>query len=435
MIISFTHKCRFIRQFWRGQILNAIIALLFLSCSTLAYATKLSGYVTNIDTSSTFRIGTMAIELDANTRCVRIPISQLQVSPADSSFSSPGTGYTIYNHKATSISCRADELAIGTLVRISGRHTTSGYFLAQEIVELSATNRISQGHGRNDKCPETAASISVIDPDYARRTPGRIIASHGKSISIIPSSDVQQAVEKVGHDVATTWQKELLNLSCNTIHFRFYVVPYGDVIHSAEFISIDGTLPYNTSDWGASEYKYDISKSSKRIGNALALTNGIIIVPDKVLTRLHNQAQLASLLSYSIASVMQNGISEAAIIAQSNNRKDIRSKFSEILEINKLVIQKGISQMYSAGFDIREAPFTWSMADGVDVRNPVVGTYILGKDLPWYTSYSFDYISQYYRDADYSKLKRGEAEYQQLLADLRRDDPEAFTGDSASARR
>ena len=49
-----------------------------------------------------------------------------------------------------------------------------------------------------------------------------------------------------------------------------------------------------------------------------------------------------------------------------------------------------------------------------------------GKEIPWYAAYAFNYISQYYKDVDYSKLKRGEAEYQQFLQELRKADPEAF---------
>ena len=435
MILSINYKNSVIRHFRRQHIYSAIIALSFFSSSALAYATKLSGYVTDIDTASTFRIGTMIIELDANARCVRIPVSQLQVSAADSRFSSPGTGYTIYNSNAISISCRADQFSIGTLVRISGRNTAAEHILANKIVELSAANRMSQEYGRSDKCPETASSNSVINPDYARRLPGKIITSYGTSLSIIPSRNVQQSVEKVGHDVATTWQKKLSNLGCDTINFRFYVVSYKDVRRGSTWVSIDGTLPYNTSDWGASEYKYDMSKSNKEIASVLALPNGSVIVTDKVLARLHNQAQLASLLSYSIASVMQDGIRKEATIAQSDNRKEIRNKFSEILEIDKAVIQKGISQLYLAGYDIREAPFIWSIADGKEIKNPMMSTYVLGKDIPWYASYAFDYITQYYRDVDYSKLTRGEVEYQQLLGELRKADPEAFTDGQSGPQR
>ena len=38
------------------------------------------------------------------------------------------------------------------------------------------------------------------------------------------------------------------------------------------------------------------------------------------------------------------------------------------------------------------------------------------------------FVCWYYKDVDYSKLKRGEAEYQQFLNELRKADPGAFAG-------
>ena len=48
------------------------------------------------------------------------------------------------------------------------------------------------------------------------------------------------------------------------------------------------------------------------------------------------------------------------------------------------------------------------------------------KHMPWYATYAFNAIDQLYPNVDYSKLKRGEAEYGQFLQELRKADPEAF---------
>ena len=37
--------------------------------------------------------------------------------------------------------------------------------------------------------------------------------------------------------------------------------------------------------------------------------------------------------------------------------------------------------------------------------------------------YAFNYVSQYYADVDYSKWKRGEVEYQDILKELYKADP------------
>ena len=56
------------------------------------------------------------------------------------------------------------------------------------------------------------------------------------------------------------------------------------------------------------------------------------------------------------------------------------------------------------------------------------------RHMPWYAAYAFNYISQYYKDVDYSKLKRGRKEYQQFLQELRKADPEAFAGQASGPK-
>ena len=66
------------------------------------------------------------------------------------------------------------------------------------------------------------------------------------------------------------------------------------------------------------------------------------------------------------------------------------------------------------------------VAQGKPINNPLIDSKHPDKEIPWYAAYAFDYLSQYYQDVDYSKLKRGDAEYQQFLGELRKADPEAF---------
>ena len=90
---------------------------------------------------------------------------------------------------------------------------------------------------------------------------------------------------------------------------------------------------------------------------------------------------------------------------------------------NQQLLRIGIRQMYLTGYDIREAPFAWAVAQGKAVANPVINSKHPDKEIPWYAAYAFNYISQYYKDVDYSKLKRGRAEYQQFLKELYKADP------------
>ncbi len=101
---------------------------------------------------------------------------------------------------------------------------------------------------------------------------------------------------------------------------------------------------------------------------------------------------------------------------------------------NEQALRIGIRQMYLAGYDIREAPFAWAVAQGKPVNNPVINSKDPDKEIPWYAAYAFNYISQYYKDVDYSKLKRGRKEYQQFLQELRKADPEAFAGQASGPK-
>ncbi len=84
--------------------------------------------------------------------------------------------------------------------------------------------------------------------------------------------------------------------------------------------------------------------------------------------------------------------------------------------------------MTEADYDIRYAPLAWSVERGKRTKGPLtVPDY---RHTPWYAAYAFNSISQYYKDVDYSKLKRGRREYQQFLQELRKADPEAFAPES-----
>ncbi|MHB8304258.1 MAG: hypothetical protein ACYDC6_15825 [Acidobacteriaceae bacterium] len=114
---------------------------------------------------------------------------------------------------------------------------------------------------------------------------------------------------------------------------------------------------------------------------------------------------------------------KSAIAVEGTSQYDKLHRFDEMLQINQQVLRAGIRQMYLAGYDIREAPFAWAVAQGKPVNNPVIDSKHPDKEIPWYAAYAFNYISQYYKDVDYSKLKRGEAEYQDFLKELYKADP------------
>ncbi len=146
-----------------------------------------------------------------------------------------------------------------------------------------------------------------------------------------------------------------------------------------------------------------------------------IAIPLTTLERLDCEAQLAFILSYEISVVLQKHsyLARISLGADVDQAAITISRYEQAMRL-------GIRQMYLAGYDIREAPFAWAVAQGKPINNPLIDSKHPDKEIPWYAAYAFDYLSQYYQDVDYSKLKRGDAEYQQFLGELRKADPEAF---------
>ena len=168
-----------------------------------------------------------------------------------------------------------------------------------------------------------------------------------------------------------------------------------------------------------------------------------ILIPDSASDNLSNEAQLAALLSYAITSVIQHHayhMNRHYLKPQLDSDLNVLSLPYELWEYGQ-VVRLGIRQMYLAGYDIREAPIALTSESGTVAWNPLVdlksweavrsmyGLAVSSQTdgLPLFPAYAFQLISRYYPNADYSKLKRGEAEYQQFLGELRKADPGAFS--------
>lgn len=255
---------------------------------------------------------------------------------------------------------------------------------------------------------------SWAPPDYVRGTPGTVdvFATHlpfrrkPKGISILPDRAIQEYVDRVGISVLPEYAKPSVDTNSDLPHFHFEVVrSLGKFANYAHFVNGIGNLKYEDC--------------------IVPFPDGLILVPaDAGITHLQNEAQLAAVLSIAVTKVLQ--------------RQDIMAGEGianlDLAEINPFgtwqeaqALRTGIHQLYRAGYDIREAPFAWMVASGKAIPNPVIEGSPLDSTAPWYAAYAFDYISRYYSDVDYSKLKRGEKEYAAFLDELRKADPDAFT--------
>ena len=265
-----------------------------------------------------------------------------------------------------------------------------------------------------DRFAHTLGELSWTPPDYARRVPGtvhfyrRTLLRRGvpKGMVIPPDRILQDYVTRVGMSVLPDYAKALARRNPTAVLFRFVLVR-------------------SLGRFAKEAHRYNGADRPKYENSVVPVPDGLILIAaDSGIAHLQNEAQLAALLAIAETKVLQRHGLLAEQIVGADVPIDISSIFGYWQEAQALRI--GIRQMYLAGYDIREAPFAWLVANGKSVPNPIIGAGDPGSTVPWYAAYAFNYISQYYRDVDYSKLKRGEKEYQQFLDELRKADPQAF---------
>ena len=253
-------------------------------------------------------------------------------------------------------------------------------------------------------------AAKIQPPSYSSHSSGSIKFKHLRAIQILPDQAVQNWVSKLGMELIPPYQKSLPETDASKIHFSFYVVQAtASTLHN-EAIMVGGLRALKNPNF------QDV---------VVAMPSGLILIPNSTLSRIHNKAQLAAILSYAITTVLQKHAYFVSISLRNTGNADwgAYAQGSFAIFRNEQKLRIGIRQMYLAGYDIREAPFAWAVAQGKPVNNPVIDSKHPDKEIPWYAAYAFNYISHYYKGVDYSKLKRGEREYQQFLQELYKADP------------
>ena len=280
-------------------------------------------------------------------------------------------------------------------------------------------------------------AAKIDPPDYNRHKQGSLTLPGCQDIRIIPDRRAQEWVSALGQDLVPEYQKQMQSDDPAKIDFKFYVVSPFEAMLGSYFVSDTGPMPnYTFQIWDeTSKYLYTKPKNTALVTWPVALPTGTILVPDTTLANLHNTAQLAALLSYAITSVLQRQAYLAwpsRIFSNDWERKIYFSSNKDFvldfgLGQNEQILRLGLRAMLSHGYDIREAPSAWSMASGDQVINPVLNQKALpsttARMKPWYLAYSMAVLSGLYSNVDYSKLKRGEKEYQQFLEELYKADP------------
>jgi hypothetical protein len=262
------------------------------------------------------------------------------------------------------------------------------------------------------------SEAQIDEPDYAKKIPGKIKFHWAWSLDILPDKDVQDYVTRVGESLIPQYQKDLPDSDPTKINFRFYIIQHP-------------------------------AKWKESFSDAFSSPNGIVIVPDNVLAALSNEAQLAALLSNCITVTLNKTIyiHKARLTIQKDVGwagmatvtgyagaplliGDAIATRNLMLDINKQASRIGLRSMLQNGYDIREAPFAWTVAANKQVRNP------LDQDeqpAPLVASLMND-LRRDYPATPYSTLKINGDAYQQMLLSLRAASPKLPKPKSSPSR-
>ena len=269
----------------------------------------------------------------------------------------------------------------------------------------------------------------------ATPAPHELRFPHEKPIDVVCDDKISSYVEHLASALQppATPTSDTQNTQQTT--FRFYVVRQFQVIDNYDFEAIDGFLGKCGRENNCI-YKHPQARSF--VDELVYAPDGSTLIPDTVLARLTNEAEFAALMSYSLAAIQQGLLTRLFHVQHfKGNGWTLNFNYNSsaslnagwlgefIWDVNKQVLRLGIRRMYLSHFDIRYAPYAWSVENKKSIKEPVDGP---GKRMPWYAIYGFNDISQLYPNMDYSKLKRGEREYQAFKEELRKADPEAFAG-------
>jgi predicted Zn-dependent protease len=264
--------------------------------------------------------------------------------------------------------------------------TYKGTLSAEGTVEVeSATLNANTTTDSEEKLRAKEQPI-LSEPDYASGKSGRAKVGVVHKASVVADRGLSSHVEMIGSSLIPRFQQQLPDSDPAKIHFRFYVIDSRSI----------RVLPY---------------------------ADGTVLVPERLLKRLDNEAQLAAVLSSAIASIVE----EQDVRAHSNRTKyrlvevatlgtvvnpvaDIGGiAASEETGIGRALYERssleqaarvGLEYMLSAGYDIRQAPSALKISYHHRGGRPVANA--IEKQ-----------ITRQYASVDFSKLRAGEEEYKQ----------------------
>ncbi len=239
------------------------------------------------------------------------------------------------------------------------------------------------------------AAVTPADPRRGR--PGTLQYAGETPIRIVANDAIQQYVAALGKKLVPQYQKELPDTDLTKIHFRFYVVEPFLVKHKNFFQDTNGGWPYYKPLHLMSDVTYNSPRAGKMAKDVLSTPDGTVLIPTTVVQSLHDEAQMALLLSVAITTILQKQGFAAWPRITGPHVKGIETMPE--------------SDLYSGyeAFSSMQYHQLWRMSARSLVRtgyNPVDAAEALRADY-----YYLTFVGQYYTTAEYVPLKTGAEEY------------------------
>lgn len=235
----------------------------------------------------------------------------------------------------------------------------------------------------NETSPEElkfrqAEEPQITEPDYVAGKAGKIRFGKKYDFDLSPDRPMQVRVTKIGESLIPEFQRNMTASDPAKLKFQFFVV-----------------------------------ETKKPMQGASA--NGMVLISEDIVQKMKNDAQLAALLSFSVAQVIQEQEFRA------NDRKELQrfigwssmgasfvtpvgaiagfvnsgtyARFQRLQAEQALRV--GMDYMERAGFDIREVPQAWVEETGKAISD--------SKNT--YARYVFEEIRRYHSGDDFDKMK------------------------------
>ena len=311
--------------------------------------------------------------------------------------------------KPVSTAMRAELLKADTWVAYRAARAADGSLVATELHFWP--NRISSKEAAYLK--RYATAVTPANPGTGR--PGILQYAGETPIRIVPNDAIQWYVSELGMKLVPQYQKELPDTDPTKIHFRFYVVEPFLVAHKNFFQDVSGDWPSYKFFQSPRDVVYNSPRPGKMAKDALSTPDGTVLIPTSVVQSLHNEAQIAFLLSAAITTIIQKQGFAAWPLITGPHVKIINGIPAEdgetfsAMQYDKLW-RLSARSLVQTGYNPVDGAQAVLVARGYSLQNPrpFPRTWTEQTEV---VDYMMNFLSQHYTAAEYAPLKTGAEEY------------------------